>query len=108
MRIVLDCSTKRADIDIVISRGEIETGSSAQCDVAAAGCIVIERIKTVGRVEAAGSVAPEGVKSGGRVGAAGSVALERTNTVGRVVGSVCVRNERQSTVGRIEVAGGVA
>ena len=48
---------KVADIDIVITRREICTGATTQCDVAAAGCVVRERLPTVGRVGIARCVA---------------------------------------------------
>ena len=46
----LTSDTNVANVDIVVARGEISTGSKAQCDVAAATGVVEERIKTVGRV----------------------------------------------------------
>jgi hypothetical protein len=45
-------NTQVADIDIVIARGEISTGSWAQGDVAAARCIAEKRFETLGRVVA--------------------------------------------------------
>ena len=38
---------KVADIDIVTARGESVTSCNAQCGVAAAGCVALERIKTL-------------------------------------------------------------
>src|SRR5262249_56778607 len=42
-----------ANIDIVAAGGEILTSINAQCDVAGAGCVSYERIRTVRRVAAA-------------------------------------------------------
>src|SRR6516162_614396 len=86
-----------ADIDIVIARGEISTGSPAQCDVEAAGCIVPEREKTHGRVAAAGCIALERSSAGGRVEETGIVSAERTITGGRVAAAGCVAKERTIT-----------
>jgi hypothetical protein len=72
------------DVDVVITHGKVETGSGAQSDVAAAGCVVSERKITVGRVAGAGCVA-----------------LERANTVGSIVIAGCVVNERLITAGRV-------
>ena len=47
-------NTMVADVDIVTACGEIYTGLKAQGDVAAAGCVVKERLNTSGRVGAAG------------------------------------------------------
>ena len=77
MRMVLDFAshTKVADIDIVIASGEIHTGFKAQCDVAAAGSVAIERLNTIGRVVAAGCVAKERLVTVGRVAVAGWLLL---------------------------------
>src|SRR6266513_1787981 len=92
-----------ADIDIVIARGEIYTGSHAQSDIAAAGGVK-QRLKTVGRVPVAGCVVFERFNTVGRVEAALCVARERLKTVGRVVAALCVAAERVNTVGRVEAA----
>ena len=97
-----------ADVDIVIARSKVCTGGSAQCDVAAAGGVIVERIFTGGRVCAAGCVEHEGLKTVGRVVLAGGVAKERSNTVGRVVVAGGVAKERIKTAGRVVAAGGVA
>ena len=39
-----------ADIDIVIARGSIPTGVTAQGNIGVAGCVVVERLETDGRV----------------------------------------------------------
>src|SRR5439155_14460574 len=81
--IALGRNTEVADVGIVIARGEISTGSSAQCDIAAAGCVASERIKTAGRVGLALCVAIERQNTVGRIGAAGFVEIERSSTDGR-------------------------
>ena len=66
-----------ANIDIVIARSEVYTGEIAQRDVAAAGCVELERSIAGGSVVAAGGVQLEGIKTAGRVVDAVSVELER-------------------------------
>ena len=38
--------TAIADVDVVTARGKVQTGIKAHCDVAFAGCVVEERLKT--------------------------------------------------------------
>src|SRR6266536_2072092 len=113
-----------ADIDIVIARGERETGNSAQRDVVAAAGVVMERLTTDGRVGEADGVAYERLSAvrrvvratgvaiergtaGGRVEGPGGVAKKRINTVGRVVAGHGVASERTRTGGRVGEAGSV-
>src|SRR3982751_2945944 len=60
-------NTAVADIDIVISCGEKDTGAKAYTNIVAAACVELERTE------------PDGC-----VGAAGSVGIERSTTVGGV------------------------
>jgi hypothetical protein len=55
------------DVDVVITRGQVETGSGAQSDVAAAGCVALERANTVGSIVIAGCVVNERLITAGRV-----------------------------------------
>ena len=96
-------NTNIADVDVIIARGEISTGSCAQGDIEAAG-VVKERLQTVGRVEAAGCVFIERKSTVGRIALADSVTKERKSTVGRVVSAVCVALERRATVGGVDDA----
>src|SRR5438477_5499449 len=88
-----------AYVDIVTARGEAEACIIAQCHVERTGCIIMERILTVGGVVAAGRVAKERALTAGRAIIAGCIAMECINTVGRVVDACCVAIERTSTVG---------
>ena len=69
----LSPNTFVADIDIVIARGEIQTGAKAQGDITVT-CVAIERQITVGGVVVAGDVEIERVSTVGRVAVAGFVA----------------------------------
>ena len=100
--------TDVADIDIVMSRGEIGTGIRAQGDIVAAGSVKKKRTPTNGRVVVAGGVAKERLSANGRVEAADGVELERTITVGRVVDAGSVIGERIRASGTIEKPAGVA
>lgn len=65
-----------ADIDVVIARGEAEPGPGAQSDVVAAGCVVPERKRAVGRVIVAGAVVNERLITSSRVVDAGDVVVK--------------------------------
>ena len=71
------------NIDIVTARRQIKTGTIAQSNVVATGCVVFERTGTVRRVSVA-SVTNERIKAAGCVVAAGCIACERQLTNGRV------------------------
>ena len=124
-RVRFVANTRVAYIDVVIACGEIGSGLSAQCDVAAAGCVPMERLMTAGRVVAASGVVFERLKTIGRVVAASGVALRAPqnrwpcccclwccrgalDALGRVFVAGCVLKERINTVGRVGVAGCVA
>src|SRR5262249_50742539 len=55
----LGSNTLVSYIDIIVASGQIATGEIAQCDVLVAGCVIQERVGTVGRVVGAGCVAKE-------------------------------------------------
>src|SRR5882724_3848927 len=109
--------TRIADINVVAADGEIDAGSLAERDIAAAAGIVkerlypdsrvlrangvaIKRINPIGRVEASG-VEKECLHASGRVLGAGSVAIKCVNTIGRVVGAAGIVGESIGTGGCI-------
>jgi hypothetical protein len=59
--------TITADIDIVIADDQLIPGGTTQCDVAASGRVIKERVNAVDRVEVAGGIAKERLKTVGRV-----------------------------------------
>ena len=67
-------NTSVADIDIVIARGEVDSGVNAKGDVVVAGGVGNERKSTISRVFDAGGVEIERVNTVGRVPKAGGVA----------------------------------
>ncbi len=96
--------TDVADIDIVMSRGEIGAGIRAQGDIVAAGSVKKKRTPTNGRVVVAGGVAKERLSANGRVEAADGVELERSSTVSRVADSGGIASERINANGAKPVA----
>src|SRR5204863_474465 len=94
-----------ADVDVVIARGEPETSSVAQCGVVAAGSVVIERTRTIGRVVITSCIVVERKKTTSRVVIAGYVVSERNVAIGRVAAAICVACERICTIGCVGVAG---
>src|SRR5438552_2694837 len=94
-----------AYLDIVTSGGQVKACILAQSHVERTGCIIMERILTVGGVVAAGCVAQERSSTGGRVGVAGCVAVERITTGGRIAAAGCVGKERFKTDCRVVDAG---
>src|SRR5438128_1520873 len=93
-----------AYVDIVTACREAEACIIAQCHVERTGCIIMERILTVGGVVAPGCVAKERALTAGRAIIAGCIAMECINTVGRVVESGCVTIECIRPLGRVVVA----
>ena len=70
------------------------------CGVTAAGCVKVERLITVGRVERA-VIASERASTAGRVEVALGVEIERLKTDGRVVEAVCEVEERRIALSRV-------
>ena len=63
----LASNTSVADVNIVTARREILTSSCAQGDVAEAGCVVLKRCETAGRVEVGLCAALKRISTDGRV-----------------------------------------
>ena len=105
MRMVSDSAacTIVADIDIVTTRGEMESGIIAQGDISPAGCVAKERRITVSHVEAAFCVAKECERSVSRVGPACVVKYKRVSSNGRVFGAGRVEQKRRGTDCRIGI-----
>src|SRR5439155_18046535 len=93
-------STSVADIDIVVARSEIVSGSIAQCKVAVA-IVVNKRVNANGRVVVAGVEDTKRSNTDGRVVAADKVLKEREGTDGRVAVAGSIADERNGTVGCI-------
>ena len=68
-----------SNINVKIARGQIKASGRTQCDVAAAGGVVHERIIAFGCVAVASCVAIERVNTSGRV-ATGRIAKERPSS----------------------------
>src|SRR5216683_1436943 len=100
--------TRVANIDVVIACGEIEASVIPQRYVEASGCVVKERIKTVGCVVVAGCVVKKRAFADCCVTVTGHVAKERPTTDGRIVIGGCVASERIKTDRRVVAAGRIA
>src|SRR4029077_7608343 len=96
-----------ANIDVVISCGEIGTGESAQCDVVPASCEIKTGPKTHCNVVPAGCVTSEAKRTVCRVLVAGCVAYQSRTSVGRVAIAGCVVKERLKTDCRVVAVDGV-
>ncbi len=97
-----------ADINIVVTRREVEASVTAQCDVAAAGCVAKERFVTVTGIVAAGYVKSDGLKTGAGVAGASGVGNERLKTNGHIAAVEGGAVKRLKTDGDVMAADGVA
>src|SRR5439155_18205816 len=100
----LGSNTNVGYIDIAVSRGEIATGKTAQCDVPDAGCVIQQRTITVARVFVAGRVLIDRKITSSRVLIAGCVEKHRAVTLGRILVAGCVENERETPGSGVVVA----
>jgi hypothetical protein len=97
-----------ANIDIVVTRGEVCTRVTAQPDVIAASCVKKERVIAQSNVIAASCVKSEREAAVGRVEEAGGVECERAITDGCVLVSRGVLIEGSKTIGSVVEATAVA
>jgi hypothetical protein len=95
-----------ADIDIVISGREIDTGAKSDGDVTVACCIE-ERGVAKGSVEAASENAVKRISAVSRVLVAGGVAEERLDTVTRVLEAGGVVIEREDAAACVKITNGI-
>ena len=102
-------------VDAVVQHGpvgaDLDAGHSAEdAEERQRGRLVViavRRVCGVLREEAAGCVVAERILTVGHIAAASGVAIERVNTVGRVVVASCVVKQGMITSGRVEAAGSV-
>jgi hypothetical protein len=80
----LTSHTAVADVNVVIARGQTESGVCAQCDVAIAGDVVTQRERSNGRVKSAVCVSEESPRANGRI-AVCEVGLQHTSANTSVV-----------------------
>src|SRR4029453_12452319 len=87
-------------IDIVVARGEIGTGETAQRDVSQAGGVIQQRPLTVAPIVGAARILIYRKITSSRILIAGDVEKHRPITIDRVLFASGVENHRESPVSR--------